>query len=141
MPDLPDYPLDPAQDVVVPAEPLKNLMVALYVKQGMFRAEAEIAASRQIEAETIIPDNDSYPPPFRMGAAQRSTAMAWLDNRLWTVDEDISMRNQDDDVDDEDDDVDDDEDDDLDDDDFDDDDFDDDDDDDDDEEGPDDEDD
>src|SRR5579872_2336854 len=51
MPDIPDYPLDPAQDVVVQAEPLKALMIALYVRKGMFRAEAEIAATRQIEAD------------------------------------------------------------------------------------------
>lgn len=51
MPDIPDYPLDPAQDVIVHAESLKELMVSLYVRKGMFRAEAEVAASRQIEAD------------------------------------------------------------------------------------------
>lgn len=51
MPDIPDYPLDPKQETIVQAEPLKALMVAMYVKKGMFRAEAEMAASRQIEAD------------------------------------------------------------------------------------------
>ena len=46
-----DIPVDPGQEIVVQAEPLKELMVDLYVRKGMFRAEAEIAASRQIEAD------------------------------------------------------------------------------------------
>src|SRR5258708_5189801 len=51
MPDIPDSPIDPAQEPVVQAEPLKALLVSLYVKKGMFKAEADIAASRQIEAD------------------------------------------------------------------------------------------
>src|SRR5262245_59881794 len=51
MSETPDIPVDPGQEVIVQAEPLKELMVALYVRKGMFRAEAEIAASRQIEAD------------------------------------------------------------------------------------------
>jgi len=46
-----DIPVDPGQEIVVQAEPLKELMVDLYVRKGMFRAEAEIAACRQIEAD------------------------------------------------------------------------------------------
>jgi LDH2 family malate/lactate/ureidoglycolate dehydrogenase len=51
MRDTPDYPIDPVQETLVQAEPLKALLVALYVKKGMFRVEADIAASRQIEAD------------------------------------------------------------------------------------------
>lgn len=51
MPEIPDYPVDPSQEIVVQAEPLKALLVALYVKKGMFKAEADMAASRQIEAD------------------------------------------------------------------------------------------
>jgi LDH2 family malate/lactate/ureidoglycolate dehydrogenase len=51
MPEIPDYPIDPAQETVVHAEPLKALLMALYVKKGMFKAEADMAASRQIEAD------------------------------------------------------------------------------------------
>src|SRR5262249_47549150 len=49
--ETPDIPIDPGQEVVVQPEPLEELMVALYVRKGMFRAEAEIAASRQIKAD------------------------------------------------------------------------------------------
>jgi LDH2 family malate/lactate/ureidoglycolate dehydrogenase len=51
MSEIPDYPLDSAQEIVVPAEPLKGLLVSMYVKKGMFRAEAEMAAARQVEAD------------------------------------------------------------------------------------------
>jgi LDH2 family malate/lactate/ureidoglycolate dehydrogenase len=51
MPDIPDYPLDAEQETIVQAEPLKALLISMYVKKGMFRAEADIAASRQIEAD------------------------------------------------------------------------------------------
>lgn len=51
MSETPDVPVDPGQEVIVQAEPLQELMVSLYVRQGMFRAEAEIAAARQIEAD------------------------------------------------------------------------------------------
>jgi LDH2 family malate/lactate/ureidoglycolate dehydrogenase len=72
MPDLPDYPLDAAQDVIVPAGPLKDLMVALYVRKGMFRAEAEIAASRQIEADLRgIQSHGSRATPRYLAAMDR----------------------------------------------------------------------
>jgi LDH2 family malate/lactate/ureidoglycolate dehydrogenase len=51
MSEIPDYPLDAAQETIVQAEPLKALLVSMYVKKGMFKAEADIAASRQIEAD------------------------------------------------------------------------------------------
>jgi len=47
----PDIPADASQETVVPAEPLRELMVKLYVRKGMFKAEAEMAADRQIEAD------------------------------------------------------------------------------------------
>ena len=46
-----DVPQDPEQEVVVPAEPLKKLIVQIFVKKGMFEVEAEIAAQRLIEAD------------------------------------------------------------------------------------------
>lgn len=46
-----DVPSDPEQEVVVPAEPLKKLIVQIFVKKGMFEVEAEIAAQRLIEAD------------------------------------------------------------------------------------------
>lgn len=51
MPDIPDYPLDAAQETIVQAEPLKGLLMSMYIKKGMFKAEADMAASRQIEAD------------------------------------------------------------------------------------------
>ena len=72
MPDIPDYPLDPAQDVVIQAEPLKALLVALYVRKGLFRAEAEIAAARQIEADLRgIQSHGSRATPRYLGAMDR----------------------------------------------------------------------
>ena len=72
MSELPDYPLDPAQDVVVPAGPLQDLMVALYVRKGMFRAEAEIAAARQIEADLRgIQSHGSRATPRYLAAMDR----------------------------------------------------------------------
>ena len=47
----PDIPRDPQQEVLVQAAPLRELLVKLYVQKGMFKAEAEIAAERQIEAD------------------------------------------------------------------------------------------
>lgn len=51
MPETIDIPGDPQQEVIVQAEPLKELLIKLYVKKGMFKAEADMAASRQIEAD------------------------------------------------------------------------------------------
>src|SRR5579872_5058426 len=48
---IPEYPLDASQETIVQAEPLKALLMSLYVKKGMFKAEADMAASRQIEAD------------------------------------------------------------------------------------------
>lgn len=72
MPDIPDYPLDPSQDTIVQAEPLKALLVALYVRKGMFRAEAEIAAARQIEADLRgIQSHGSRATPRYLAAMDR----------------------------------------------------------------------
>ena len=49
--ETPDYPHDPSQEVLVPVEPLRGFLIKLYIKQGMYRAEAEMAASRQVEAD------------------------------------------------------------------------------------------
>lgn len=49
--ETPDIPRDDAQECVVQAAPLRDLLVAMYVRQGVYRAEAEIAADRLIEAD------------------------------------------------------------------------------------------
>lgn len=49
--ETPDIPRDQQQETVVPAAALRDLMVTMYVRKGMYRAEAEIAADRQIEAD------------------------------------------------------------------------------------------
>lgn len=46
-----DIPGDSQQEVVIPPEALKALLIKLYVRKGMFRAEADQGASRQIEAD------------------------------------------------------------------------------------------
>ncbi|MBW3541193.1 MAG: Ldh family oxidoreductase [Planctomycetes bacterium] len=46
-----DVPRDPAQEVVVQAEALHELLVKLLVKKSMFAAEAKVAASRLVEAD------------------------------------------------------------------------------------------
>src|SRR4051812_18356201 len=51
MPETPDYPHDLAQEVLVPAAGLKELLTKLLVKKGMFGVEAQIAASRLVEAD------------------------------------------------------------------------------------------
>ena len=47
----PDIPRDDAQEITVAVEPLKNLIVTILVRKGMFGAEAEIAADRLVEAD------------------------------------------------------------------------------------------
>ena len=42
---------DRSQEVLLPLEPLKELLVKLFVRMGMFQVEAEIAADRLIEAD------------------------------------------------------------------------------------------
>jgi ureidoglycolate dehydrogenase (NAD+) len=49
--ETPDIPRDQQQESVVPAGALRELMVSMYVRKGMYRAEAEIVADRQIEAD------------------------------------------------------------------------------------------
>jgi ureidoglycolate dehydrogenase (NAD+) len=49
--ETPDVPQDLSQEIVVQAEPLREMLTKLYVKKGMFKAEAEMAASRQVEAD------------------------------------------------------------------------------------------
>ncbi|MGQ0636107.1 MAG: Ldh family oxidoreductase [Planctomycetaceae bacterium] len=47
----PAYPSDRRQEIVVQMSDLRDLLVKMYVRQGMFQAEAEIVADRQIEAD------------------------------------------------------------------------------------------
>lgn len=51
MPETPDVPQDLSQEVIVQADPLREMLLKMYVKKGMFKAEAEMAAGRQIEAD------------------------------------------------------------------------------------------
>ncbi|MSR60030.1 MAG: Ldh family oxidoreductase [Planctomycetaceae bacterium] len=51
MPETLDIPSDPQQETVVQMGPLRELMIRLYVRKGVYQAEAEIAADRQIEAD------------------------------------------------------------------------------------------
>ncbi|MCY2963439.1 MAG: Ldh family oxidoreductase [Planctomycetota bacterium] len=46
-----DYPSDQSQEQTVSAADLRQLLVKIYVKAGMFQAEAEMAADRQVEAD------------------------------------------------------------------------------------------
>lgn len=46
-----DIPFDSNQEIVLPAEPLRELIVKVFVRKGMFQVEAETAASRLIEAD------------------------------------------------------------------------------------------
>lgn len=46
-----DYPSDRSQETLVAADRLRELLVKIYVKTGMFQAEAELAVDRQIEAD------------------------------------------------------------------------------------------
>ncbi|HUG91190.1 MAG TPA: Ldh family oxidoreductase [Planctomycetaceae bacterium] len=49
--DTLDVPRDDRQEVVVPADALKQLLVTLFVHKSLFAADAEIAAARLIEAD------------------------------------------------------------------------------------------
>jgi ureidoglycolate dehydrogenase (NAD+) len=47
----PDIPSDPAQEIIVPADGLQELLARMLVIKGMFEAEARIGAARLIEAD------------------------------------------------------------------------------------------
>jgi len=51
MPQSADLPSDPAQEQRVSAASLRELLVKIYVRMGMFKVEAEMAAQRQVEAD------------------------------------------------------------------------------------------
>ena len=51
MSDTIDFPHDPSQEIIVQVDALQDWLVRLYVKQGMFKPEAEIGAARLIEAD------------------------------------------------------------------------------------------
>ena len=67
----PSYPADSSRETAVPVEPLKELLVKMYVKMGMFKAEAEIAASRQVESDMRgIPSHGVRATPRYLKAMQ-----------------------------------------------------------------------
>ncbi len=45
------FPSDPAQEIVLPVEAVRDLVADILERKGMFRFEAEIAADRMIEAD------------------------------------------------------------------------------------------
>lgn len=51
MSETPDYPHDSRRDVVVPADGLQRLLVDMLVKKGMYAVDAEIGATRLVEAD------------------------------------------------------------------------------------------
>src|SRR3990172_595945 len=51
MTDTLDIPIDPSQEIVVPAQALADLMVQMLVAKGMYAVEAEIGAARLLEAD------------------------------------------------------------------------------------------
>jgi len=51
MPLSADLPSDPTQEQRVSAASLRELLVKIYVRMGMFKVEAEMAAQRQVEAD------------------------------------------------------------------------------------------
>ena len=50
-PETPDIPRDSAQEVVVAADALRELLAKMFVRKGMFRAEADVGAARLVEAD------------------------------------------------------------------------------------------
>lgn len=46
-----DIPRDPEQETIVQASALRQLMITLFVKKGMFPVEAEVVADRLLEAD------------------------------------------------------------------------------------------
>ena len=51
MTDTLDIPIDPKQEIIVPAQALADLMVQMLVAKGMYAVEAEIGAARLLEAD------------------------------------------------------------------------------------------
>lgn len=52
MPDVTtDVSRDPDQEIVVPADSVRRLIVTVLIRKGMFQAEADIAAERMVEAD------------------------------------------------------------------------------------------
>lgn len=49
--ETPDYPHDSAQEVLVPAQGLREFLTKLLVKKGMFAVEAQVVAARLVEAD------------------------------------------------------------------------------------------
>ena len=52
MPDFtPDISQDASQEIVVQADLIRQLIVTVLIRKGMFEAEADIAAARMVEAD------------------------------------------------------------------------------------------
>ena len=51
MQTTPDVPQDRAQETLVSADALRDLLTRIYIKLGLFKVEAEMAAARQIDAD------------------------------------------------------------------------------------------
>jgi LDH2 family malate/lactate/ureidoglycolate dehydrogenase len=47
----PDIPRDPAQEISIPVDVLKKLIVSVLLRKGMFEVEADIVAARMTEAD------------------------------------------------------------------------------------------
>ncbi len=92
--ETPDIPHDAAQEIVVPAEQLAELLVTMYLRKGMLREEAEIVAARQIEADLrgihshgsratprylSAMDNGDIDPRGRVEVVKQTAAIAVMD--------------------------------------------------------------
>lgn len=51
MPSPTEYPHDPAQEILVPAEDLQSFLAELFIKKSMFAMDAQTAAARIVEAD------------------------------------------------------------------------------------------
>lgn len=47
----PDYPHDTTTDVVIPADGLRKLLIDMFIRKGMYAADAEVGADRLVEAD------------------------------------------------------------------------------------------
>ncbi len=51
MSEYPEYPHDPAREILVPGEALQTLLAEMFIKQSVFAFDAETAAARMVEAD------------------------------------------------------------------------------------------
>lgn len=66
-----DIPRDPNRKPWFQADSLRKLMVALFVKKGMFPVEAEVVADRLVEADLRGPTLTGAAPPRRVPPSDR----------------------------------------------------------------------